>query len=172
MDGLPNLEELIKNLRHQLALYRQLVDLLRDEKEHIVSVRLKEVREATYSKEALLDEIHREEFRRRRWVAELAPKFGLAESDLTIEIIAAKYLPLDQRDSLLSVKAALIHMVKKAKEMNEDNRRLVQNALRDAELMKRNVLGLSGDNAQTYGPKGNMGAGPRDQSARLLSKEF
>ncbi|MGZ3713558.1 MAG: flagellar export chaperone FlgN, partial [Bdellovibrionota bacterium] len=69
MDGLaPDLEELTKNLKHQLTLYRQLVDVLRLEREHIVAVRLKEIRESTYSKEALMDEAQREEFRRMRWV--------------------------------------------------------------------------------------------------------
>ncbi len=47
MEG-PNLDELLKNLKHQLALYRQLVDLLRVEREHVVGVNLKEIREATY----------------------------------------------------------------------------------------------------------------------------
>ena len=67
MEGIaPNLEELLKNLKHQMALYRQLVDLLRIEKEYLIQVALKEVRESTYSKEALLDEIHREEYRRKK----------------------------------------------------------------------------------------------------------
>lgn len=58
MEG-PNLDELQKNLKHQLTLYRQLVDVLREEKEHLVAVRFKEIREATYAKEALFDEIQR-----------------------------------------------------------------------------------------------------------------
>jgi len=167
----PNLEELQKNLRHQLSLYRQLVDLLREEKEHIVGVRLKEVRECTYSKEALLDEVYREEYRRQKWVKEAAGFLGIPEAEVTMEIVASRIAPTDQFETLVSLKLALTHMVKKAREMNSDNRALVESALRDAQQLKRNILGLSSDQAQVYGPKGNMGSGAREQGARFLSKE-
>jgi len=168
----PNLEELQKNLRHQLTLYRQLVDLLRDEKEHIVAVRMKEVRESTYSKEALLDEVHREEFRRLKWVKEAATFLQIKESEVTMEVIATRIGATDQFETLMSLKLALTHMVKKAREMNADNRALVETALKDAQALKRNILGLSSDQPQVYGPKGNMGStGPREQGARFLSKE-
>jgi flagellar biosynthesis/type III secretory pathway chaperone len=167
----PDLEELRKNLRHQLALYRQLVDLLREEKEHVVGVRLKEVRECTYSKEALLDEIHREEYRRQRWSRETAAFLGLPEGEITIELVASRIAPPDQYEGLVSLKLALLHMVKKAGEMNSDNRALVESALKDAQQLKRNILGLTSDQAQVYGPKGNMGSGAREQGARFLSKE-
>ncbi|RZA03990.1 MAG: flagellar protein FlgN [Proteobacteria bacterium] len=172
MDGLilPNLEELQKNLRHQLALYRQLVDLLREEKEHMVAVRTKEVRECTYSKEALLDEIHREEYRRRRWVAEAAAALGLPEKEITIELVATRLAP-EQLEAYTSLKSTLVHMIKRAREMNDDNRRLAETALQDLQTMKKNILGLTADKPQTYGAKGTMGTGSRDQSARLLNKE-
>lgn len=169
MDG-PNLEELQKNLKHQLALYRQLVDVLRDEKDHLVAVRFKEIREATYAKEALFDEIQREEFRRRKWVQHAAPILGVAEKDVTMEMIASKFGGPELYEPLVSLKNALLVMVKKAREMNADNMRLVQNALRDAQEMKRNILGLSSEQPQVYGPKGSMGTNPRDQSARFLNK--
>lgn len=167
----PSLEELQKNLRHQLSLYRQLVDLLREEKEHIVGVRLKEVRECTYSKEALLDEVYREEYRRQKWVKEAAVFLGIPEAEVTMEIVASRIAPNDQFETLVSLKLALTHLVKKAREMNNDNRALVESALKDAQQLKRNILGLSSDQAQVYGPKGNMGSGAREQGARFLSKE-
>jgi len=172
MDGqiLPNLDELQKNLRHQLDLYRRLVDLLREEKEHMVAVRTKEVRECTYSKEALLDEIHREEYRRRRWVAEAARALSVPEKELTIELVAQRLAP-EQVEAYASLKSTLVHMIKRAREMNDENRRLAESALNDLQAMKKSILGLSSDKPQTYGPKGAMGAGPRDQSARLLNKE-
>lgn len=167
----PNLDELQKNLRHQLTLYRQLIELLRDEKEHVVGVRLKEIREATYAKEAILDEIHREEFRRRKWTREAAAFLGVQESEITMELIASRIGGSEHYESLMSLKTTLSHIVKKAKEMNLENRALVESALKDAQELKRNILGISSDQPQTYGPKGNMGGGPRDQGARFLSKE-
>lgn len=172
MDGqAPNLEELQKNLKHQLSLYRQLVDLLREEREHVIAVRFKEIRECTYSKEALLDEIHREEFRRQRWVREAAGFCQIAEKDFTIEATAERLAEPAQREPLLSLKFALLHLIKKAREMNADNRVLVESALKDAQVLKRNILGLSSDQPQVYGPSGSLGNSARDQSARFLSKE-
>ncbi|MGZ3695187.1 MAG: flagellar protein FlgN [Bdellovibrionota bacterium] len=173
MDGLaPDLEELTKNLKHQLTLYRQLVDVLRLEREHIVAVRLKEIRESTYSKEALMDEAQREEFRRMRWVKQAALYLGIAEKDLTMEMVAAKIGGPELYESMFSLKQALLHMVKKARDMNKDNQSLVTVALKDAQQLKRNILGLSSDQPQVYGAKGNMGSNVRDQSARFLNKEL
>lgn len=172
MEGqVPNLEELLKNLRHQLSLYRQMVELLRIEKEHIVGVHLKEIRECTYSKEAILDEVQREEFRRLRWVKEAAAFLKIPEQEVTMEVVAKQIGGTESFESLMSLKHALLVMVKKSREMNQENRALVESALRDAQNLKRNILGLSSDQPQVYGPKGNMGNGARDQSARFLSKE-
>jgi flagellar biosynthesis/type III secretory pathway chaperone len=172
MEGIaPNLEELVKNLKHQLALYRQLVDLLREEKEHLIKVSLKEVRECTYSKEALLDEIHREEFRRKKWNQEAAAFLQMKDSEITMEIVATKIASTDQFESLMSLKLALQHLVKKAAEMNVDNKALIESALKDANQLKKNILGLTSDMAQVYGPKGNMGSGAKEQGARFFNKE-
>lgn len=172
MEGIaPNLEELVKNLKHQLALYRQLVDLLRSEKEYLIQVALKEVRESTYSKEALLDEIHREEYRRKKWNKEAATFLGLKEEDITMEVVATRIAATDQYESLMSLKLALQHLVKKAAEMNLENKALIESALKDAQQLKKNILGLTSDMAQVYGPKGNLGPGAKEQGARFLSKE-
>lgn len=167
----PSIDELQKNLRHQLTLYRQLVDLLRAEREHIVAVRFKEIRESTYSKEALLDEIQREEFRRVRWVKEAANFLGVLEKDLTMELVASRIGAPEQFEGLMSLKHTMVHMVKKAREMNQDNQALVESALKDAQQLKRNILGLSSDQPQVYGPKGNMGGQAREQGARFFNKE-
>ncbi|NUM88656.1 MAG: flagellar protein FlgN [Bdellovibrionales bacterium] len=168
---IPALDELLKNLKHQVTLYRRLIDLCREEKNLIVGARYKELRDATYSKEALVDEIQREEFRRKRWVAEAARALGMSESDVTLETVGNRIAPRDQWEPILSLKNTLLVLVKKSSEMNRDNRALVEVALRDAQQMKKNVLGLSSDAPQTYGPKGHMGGGFADKSARLLNKE-
>jgi len=169
MEG-PNLEELQKNLNHQLSLYRQLVDVLRDEKEHLVAVRLKEIRECTYAKEAIFDELQREEYRRQKWVQSAASVLGVPDRDVNMEMIASKFGGAEQYESLVSLKNALLVMVKKVKEMNGDNLRLVESALKDARELKNNILGISSEQPQVYGPKGNLGAPAKDQSARFLNR--
>lgn len=165
----PSLEELQNNLKHQLSLYRQLVEVLREEKEHLIAVRFKEIRESTYSKEAIFDEVHREEQRRQRWAQRAAQFLGVDEKEVTMELVASKIWP-EHFESLISLRNAILHLVKKAREMNLDNKRLVETALLDAQELKRNILGLSSEQPQLYGPKGSMGNNPRDQSARFLNK--
>ncbi len=167
----PNIEELLNNLRHQLSLYKRLVDLCRVEREYLVGAKLKELRDCTYEKEALLDEIQREEYRRKRWVATAAEIIGVPETDVTLEIIGNKLAPRDMWEPILSLKNTLQVLIKKSAEMNKENRALAERALREANNMKRNILGLSSDQPQVYGPKGNMGA-IQDKSARLLNKEY
>ena len=170
MEG-PKLEELQNNLKHQLTLYRQLIDVLRDEREHLVAVRFKEIRECTYAKEALFDEISREEFRRRKWVQHAAQLIGVPEKDVTMEVVAAKFGGPELYEPLISLRNTLRHMLGKAKEMNLENKRLVESALSDAQELKKNILGISSGQPQVYGPKGAMGAaGTRDHSSRFLNK--
>ncbi len=168
----PDLEELQKNLRHQLSLYRQLVDVLRDEKEHLIAVRFREIRECTYSKEALLDEAHREEFRRHKWTQRAALFLGVSLQDVTMELVATKIGGPELYEPLVSLRNALVHLVRKAKEMNSDNKRIVESALVDAQELKKNILGLSSEKPQLYGPKGSMGSDSRDHSARFLNKDL
>lgn len=173
MDGIaPEINHLIDNLNHQLGLYRQLIDLLRDEREHLIAVRTKEIREATYSKEAILDEIQRAEFQRKKWTKSAAHILNMSEKELTMEIISLKLGAANNQQNLANLKSSLVLLITKAREMNSENLKLVHAALKDVQEMKHSVLGISPDKAQTYGPKGNMGNSTRDQSSRLLSKEL
>lgn len=170
MEGLvPNIEELITNLNRQVTLYRQMIDLVREEREHIVGLKFRELREDTYSKEAIIDEIQREDYRRVRWIASAAKVLGRDVKDITIEIIASE-MARAHYETLMSVKNTLLVLIKKAKEMNHENKRLVEIALGDAQEMKKNILGITSDQPQTYGPKGSMGP-MKDTSARMLNKE-
>jgi flagellar biosynthesis/type III secretory pathway chaperone len=89
-----------------------------------------------------------------------------------MELVAAKIGGPEHYEAMISLRNTILHMVKKAKEMNLDNKRLVESALKDAQELKRNILGLSSSQPQVYGPTGNMGSNPRDQSARFLNKDL
>ena len=170
MDGMiPNIDELIANLRHQITLYRQMIEVVREEHEHVVQVHLKELRESTYSKEAIIDEIQREETRRMRWLEAAAKVLQIPAKEITIEIVGNR-MAREHFETLMNLKNTLLVLVKKAREMNADNKKLVEMALHDAQEIKKNILGLTTDQPKVYGPKGNMGQ-MKDSSARILNKE-
>lgn len=166
----PNIEELLKNLNHQLGLYRQLLDLVRAERECIVGVKIKELREHTYSKEALVDEITREESRRVHWLKEASRALQIPFNDLTMDILAKRLAP-ERFEALMSLKNTMLVLVKRVREHNADNKRLIEVALKDAQEMKKNILGLTSDQPKVYGPSGQMGGASADKGARFISKE-
>ncbi len=170
MDGMiPNIDELIANLKHQITLYRQMIDVVREEREHVVHVHLKELRESTYSKEAIIDEIQREESRRLQWLNAAAKILQMPAKEITIEIVGNR-LAREHFEALMNLKNTLVVLVKKAREMNAENKKLVEMALHDSQEMKKNILGLTTDQPKVYGPKGSMGQ-MKDSSARILNKE-
>ncbi len=87
-----------------------------------------------------------------------------------MELVASRLGAPEQYEPLISLRNTLIHFVRKAQEMNADNKRLVESALKDAQELKRNILGISSEKPQVYGPKGSIDSSQRDQ-ARFLSKE-
>lgn len=170
MDGqIPNLENLFEILRRELALHKELLALVKSEKEALVAVNIKGIRDATFNKESLLSDVQREEASRRRWVADLANHTGLSEAELTAEKVAEIY-GSQYFESLVSLRNALRFILLQLKEVNSENQRLTENALRESQLMKENALGMTGDRAATYGPRGNMGMA-KEKNSRILSRE-
>ena len=170
MEGvIPNIDELFRNLRHQVDLYKRLIDVLRDERQHIVTFKCRELRDATFSKEAIIDEIQREESRRTKWMQDAAKVLSVEVKDVTLEMIAGKFAR-EHYEPLITLKNLLLMLLKKTKEFNEDNRALVEMALKDTQEMKKNILGMTTEKPQVYGPKGSMGQG-RETTSRILNKE-
>ncbi len=170
MDGqAPNLQNLIEILKHELALHKQLFDVLNAERAALVDVDLKQIREVTFTKEGLLADIQREEVRRRRWVDALSDYSGITPNDLSAEKVAEVYGGLE-REQLVSLRNGLRYLLMQAREINSENQKLTENALRESQLLKENALGMGGDRAATYGPKGSMGMA-KDRGSRIITRE-
>ena len=170
MDGqAPNLQNLIEILKHELALHKQLFDVLKAERAALVDVDLKQIREVTFAKEGLLADIQREEVRRRRWVEGLSDYSGIAAAELSAEKIAEVFGGLE-REQLVNLRNGLRYLLLQARDANLENQKLTENALRESQLMKENALGMGGDRAATYGPRGNMGMA-KDRGSRIITRE-
>lgn len=170
MDGqTPSLQTLLEILKRELSLHKQLFDILKLEREALAKVDIKAIREATFNKEQLLADIMREESGRRRWLDLLSDTTGVAVADLSAEKVAEIYGNA-HFEQLVSVRNALRYMLVQVRELNGENQKLTEHALRESQLMKENALGMTGDRAATYGPKGNMGVA-KEKNARLLSRE-
>ena len=170
MDGqTPNLQILLEILKRELSLHKQLHDVLKVEREALIGVSIKDIRECTFLKEGLLAEILREENGRRRWVQALADASGLDAAALSAEKVAELY-GNTHFEQLVSVRNALRYMILQVREHNDENQQLTENALRESQLMKENALGMTGDRAATYGPKGAMGTAI-EKNPRIFSQK-
>ena len=147
------IEELKRNLQHQLTLYKRLLELVREEKDLLIKVDSKALRELTCSKEALIDELYREEFRRQKWLKKTAETYQRNFKDLTLETIASIEGPAHYED-LMSLRATLQMFIKKVQKSNWENKRVAEAAIKEAHEMKKNILGIVSDDPKVYGPKG------------------
>lgn len=163
------MDEIVVILKNELALYKDLLEVLKRERTSLVSVKLKEIREATLIKETLLSEIHREEIARARWNAAFSADSGIDVLELTVDRIIDHVGPAAS-EALANVRTALKFMILETKQVNSENQKLTESALREAHSMKENALGMSGDRAVTYGPKGAVGKN-NERNARLVSHE-
>jgi flagellar biosynthesis/type III secretory pathway chaperone len=162
---------LLASLQKLVGVYRQLLEVVRAEKEALVSAELRTIQEVTARKQALLETIHQEEAARLKLVAELAMKWKKPAKEITASALAIEIQAHDIKmaDQLRSVSNTLTVMIKHAAEQNEENKRLVQKSLEHIGAMKRNVLGESTEKANTYNPQGQKSRGAG--GSRFVSKE-
>lgn len=162
---------LLASLQKLVGVYRQLLEVVRAEKEALVSAELRAIQEVTARKQALLETIRQEETARLKLVTEFAMKWKTPIKEITASALAIQIQAQDMKlaDQLRSVSNTLSVMIKRAADQNEENKLLVQKSLEHIGAMKRNVLGESTAKANTYNPQGQKSRGAG--GSRFVSKE-
>ena len=165
------LEQLYQNLQKLVGLHRQLLDVVRVERQALVDAELRAIEEATFAKQALIESLQRAETERMRTVAELslAWKRPLGELTLNAIILRVQGDDLKAADQLRSVYNALAILIKRVTEQNEDNKALVTKSLEHLQQMKFNVLGDTTPKSNTYNQQGKKAHGTG--ASRLISQE-
>lgn len=166
-----NLSAIQEILQKLIGLHRQLMDVVRLEKEAITNADVAGVQEAMVAKEALIEAIKAQESLRMQQVAELALGIKKPARELTLPNLAILVQAEDPKraEQLRSAYNALKILVDRVAEQNRYNLDLIQQSLTHIQQMKTNVLGESMPRSQTYGQQGqkiNNASG-----ARLFSKE-
>lgn len=167
----PALQALHQSLQKLLGFHRQLLDVVRVEKECLTNADLKGVQETTFSKEAIISSIKLTENERLAKTAVLATLLKKRMSDLTLNHIILDTQGVEPKlaEQLRSVFNALTILMQRISEQNKENASIAENFLVHVNEMKRNVLGEAAPQAQTYtshGTKNNPAGG-----SRLLSQE-
>jgi hypothetical protein len=156
-----NLEEITK-------LYRQVVDLLRKEKEILLSGDPEKINEATKTKEFILIRIKALDSLRTKYASDLARELNLdPEQPRLLEI--AREIDGDRGVKLRGIHSALEILFKRIPELNKENEEYAQSGLKNLqgtmENLKDNLTGK-----KNYQRKGNLQRSS-EQSGHLMSKE-
>lgn len=159
-------------LQKLIGLHRQLLELVRQEREALVAADLNRIQECVFGKEALLDQLRSEEAARMKVIAELSVMMRkpIAELTLTRLILDAQGIRMDLSEQLRSSFNMLQVLIQRITEQNAQNGALVEKSLSHVDQMKQNVLGETVPAATTYGSSGKR-VNRSTSGARLISQE-
>lgn len=160
--------KLESNLEEVTKLYRQMVDLLRKEKEILIKAEIEKIEESNKQKELILARLKSLDALRVKYASDVAMQLSLdPEQPRLLEI--ARELGGARADKLRSIHAALEIMMKKIPELNKENEQYAQSALSHVKGAIENVKGvLSGPS--TYKREGSKEKGA-ETSGHLISRE-
>lgn len=154
-------------LEEQIRVYRHLLDVVRKEKEILISANLDDLNENNKTKEAMLLKVKGLETTRIQLAASLSVNLGLsAEQPRLLEMAIHLQDPFGEK--LRSLHSVLDLLIKRIQEYNKQNETLVQSALNNITGAMKAIRDTLQDKP-TYQRKGEIAAGPT--SGQLVSKE-
>ncbi|MGE4133411.1 MAG: flagellar protein FlgN [Bdellovibrionales bacterium] len=160
-------QALLNALEEQVKLYRHLLEVVRKEKEILISANLDDLNENNRAKEAMLIKIRALEAQRLKCTAEVYQSLGLSgETPRLFEI--ARHVPDDMAERLRSIHSVLELLLKRVQDYNRQNETLVQSALNNitgAMSAIKNTL----QEKPTYKNKGAVEG--HSSSGQLVSRE-
>ncbi len=161
-------QKLVTNLEEMTKLYRQLLDLVRKEKQLLVDADMSKLQENNETKEALLYKIKSIDGLRTRYAAELASLVH-ADHENPRLLDIAKNLGGADGDRLRVIHSALDLLIRRLSELNRENENMAQSALKNLNGALGNIKDtLSGK--KTYGANGQVQRGP-EHAGHFVSKE-
>lgn len=158
--------KLLENLRELVGHYRELLEIIRQEKEALVEADLKLIHELTQKKEYYLELVRLSENKRIELISNFfqgrrtaEPRRNLSE---LIKILQGE--DLKTANDLSHLFATLGILIRRAKEQNDYVQQLLNKSIGHIENMKANVMGEATVKTATYGSKGvkqSAGVEPR-----------
>jgi flagellar biosynthesis/type III secretory pathway chaperone len=162
-------QKLVSNLDELVLLYRQMLSVVRQEKEFLLQAHAPELHEISLQKDLLLQKIRIADTLRQKHAQELA---GLIKADVEnprLLELAQKLSP-ENGNRLRQLHATLDIVIRRLLELNKENESHAQSALNTVNGAMTNLKEtLSGK--KTYEKKGQMKLGP-EQAGNFVSKEI
>lgn len=124
------IENLIKGLNEEYAVYEKLLEVSMEKTSSIISNNLDRLKKTTDKEQALVDTITSYESKRNSTMANIASVLNKRASDLKIsDIVSFLEGQPEFRDPLLEINEKLARIAKKLREVNDHNQNLIQESL-------------------------------------------
>lgn len=160
--------KLTDNLEDQVKIYRHLLEIVRKEKDILISAELDELNENNRAKEAMLLKLRALETHRTRLAAEVCSELKLnPEAPRLLEM--ANYLPNEEGERLRNLHSVLTLLLKRVQEYNKQNETLVSSALENITGAMKAIRDTLQDKP-TYERKGEKKSSATP-SGQLVSRE-
>ncbi len=161
-------DQLVSVLEEQIKVYRHLLEVVRKEKEILVSANLDELNENNRTKEAMLIKVRTLETQRLTLANEAYQALGLegGESARLMEI--ARHMDNERADKLRNIHSVLDLLLRRVQEYNRQNETLVNSALQNITGAMNAIKGTLEEKA-TYQKKGEVEG--HTSSGQLVSRE-
>ena len=121
--------KLVETLESLVKIYRGLLEVVRKEKEILISAKLDDLSENNKVKESLLIQSRAQEHIRMKCVKDLAEIFGIKDPDIRLKDLALHF-STEHADKLRNIQSVLELLLKRVQEHNKQNEALVDSALR------------------------------------------
>jgi flagellar biosynthesis/type III secretory pathway chaperone len=162
-------KKLTETLEEMTKLYRQLLDVVRKEKDFLIKVEVIEIDKARAQKEELINKCRIADMLREKYAYELGSMIGLANNQRPRLMELAAQLPMKQGDTLRQMHSGLEMIIKRLQGLNRENETYAQSALKTLSGALGNIKEtLAGKS--TYERKGQYKSGP-EVSGNFVSKE-
>jgi flagellar biosynthesis/type III secretory pathway chaperone len=158
---------LISVLEEQIKVYRHLLEVVRKEKDILVSTNLDALNENNRAKEAMLIRIRALESERMKAAIEVHKQLGLSGDEPRL-LDLARYMPDPAAEKMRSVHNVLELLLRRVQEYNRQNETLVQSALSNITGAMNAIKGTLSEKP-TYQKKGEVEG--HTSAGQLVSRE-
>jgi len=163
-----SVSSLIQNLEEQVKVYRHLLEVVRKEKDILISANLDDLNENNRTKEAMLLKIRALEIERIKLASGVCESIGLTQEEPRLLEIA-RLVDGEPADRLRSIHSVLELLLRRVQEYNQQNETLVQAALANVTGAMNSIRGTLQEKS-TYQRKGEVASQPT-AAGQLVSKE-
>jgi len=164
--------KLTSSLDELIKLYRNLLDIVRKEKEALLQSQIDIIHENNKAKEGLLAKIRATDLVRERYARDLAQAVGSDAKTPRLLEIAQKMTGVGaspDADRLRQLHSILVLLIERVAEINKANAQYAENALKTLSMALGDVKSTLGGK-KVYERKGKLNEGP-NRAGNFVSKE-